>query len=147
LLVLAINIHFLNISRPASPLSERIVPFVASLIRLLDDAQTQHPDITQVRSGSWLNSHPGFYTLFPDSWKRTEVPRYPLMSSSNGIWGQFMDRRGGFHTSNGSRFRETGEVPYPNTSCHSPIEEVLDFLKSTYPKAVHHNQVRSADDP
>jgi hypothetical protein len=133
-----INIHVLNVYRPSSPLKERLVPFVASLMRLLTDAKSAHPEITDVRCGSWLNSLPAFYVLFPSSWKQREVVRAE-MTWSNGIWGQFMDRRGDFHEKNGELFRETGEVPYVNTLCWAPIEEVLAHLAINHPIAVEYS--------
>ncbi len=136
------NIHIDNLYRPKSPLSEMLIPFAASLIRLLRDSQAQRPDIKIVRCGSWMNSLPPFQKLFPRSWMESSVERREI-GYSYGHWGQFQDRRGDFHARNGARFRETGELPFPSLSCECPIEEALDHLKARFPEDVKYNRERA----
>ncbi|MCZ6679739.1 MAG: hypothetical protein O7E52_21115 [Candidatus Poribacteria bacterium] len=136
-----LNIHIANLYQPRSPLSDMHIPFAVSLIRLLHDSLVRRPDIEVVRCGSWLNSAPPFQALFPERWNQSAQPR-PDVRYTMGHWGQFMDRRGDFHARNGALFRETGEFPFPNLSCESPIEEVLAHLAEHFPKAVAYNVQR-----
>ncbi len=138
-----INIHILNLYQPRSPLSEMRVPFAACLIRLLRDARAQWPEIETVRCGSWLNSAPPFQALFPERWRQSAVTRQEIRYTM-GHWGQFTDRQGDFHARNGARFRETGELPFPSSSCECPIEEVLAHLEDRVPEAVSYNKDREA---
>ncbi len=135
------NTHIDNLYRPKSPLSEMVVPFAASLIRLLRDSQAQRPEIKIVRCGTWMNSVPPFQSLLPKSWMENAEER-PEIGYSYGHWGQFQDRKGDFHAHNGARFRETGKLPYPSLSCECPIEEALDHLHTHFPEAVAYNEKR-----
>lgn len=135
----AVAIHILNVYQPGSPLSDMLVQFAASLIRLLRDSRASRPDVKMVRCGSWMNSAPRFQMLFPETWiqsaeKRTEI-RYTM-----GTWGQFMDRRGDFHKKNGAILRQTGEMPFASSLCRCTIEEALDHLQEAFPEAVAYNE-------
>tara|TARA_Y100000814_G_scaffold267602_1_gene222104 strand:+ start:190 stop:996 length:807 start_codon:yes stop_codon:yes gene_type:complete len=134
-----VNIHINNVYKPDSPLSEKRPQFAAALIRLLEDTQELNPEVTKVACGSWLNSVPTFLEIFPGVWKasgqRSKNVRYTL-----GHWGQFMDRRGDFHASNGARFREMGDFPYPSLHCTDSLEAVLCHLREKFPEAIKHNQ-------
>ena len=136
-----LNIHILNVYQPRSPLSDMWVPFAASLIRLLQDSQARCSDVEIVSCGSWLNSVPPFQQLFPERWKQSAEPR-PEARYTMGHWGQFTDRRGDFHVRNGALFRETGEFPFPNLQCESPIDEVLAHLQGNFPAAIKYNRQR-----
>lgn len=133
-----VNIHIANTYAPESPLSEKRTQFAAALIRLVEDAKRDHPEVERVACGSWLNSVPTFLDLFPPTWPVDAEPsrnvRYTL-----GHWGQFSDRRGDFHARNGARFRETGSFPYPCLHCHDDADAVLDHLRTAFPDAVTHN--------
>jgi hypothetical protein len=133
-----VEIHIDNVYRPKSPLSEMKIPFAASLIRLLEDSQRSHPDVKTVRCESWMNSSPGFSVFFPESWTANVVP-VDWINYEVSHWGQFEDRRGDFHLHNGERFRSTGKLPFRCTSCNSPIEEVLEHLRTRFPDAVSYN--------
>ena len=50
-----------------------------------------------------------------------------------GHWGQFTDRRGGFHAHNGAAFRHSGDFPYPALRCHCPIKEAIAHLETEFP--------------
>ena len=134
-----VEIHIDNVYKPKSQLSEMRIPFAASLIRLLEDAQRTHPDIETVRCESWMNSGPGFSCFFPPSWLEDAVP-VDWINYEVSHWGQFEDRRGDFHSRNGEEFRSTGKLPFRCTSCCSPIAEVLKHLQTNFPDAVAHNQ-------
>ncbi|MYE89232.1 hypothetical protein F4X33_09585 [Candidatus Poribacteria bacterium] len=134
-----LNIHILNVYQPRSPLSDMWIPFAASLIRLLQDSQVRCPDVEFVRCGSWLNSVAPFQKLFPERWKQRAESR-PEVRYTMGHWGQFTDRSGDFHARNGALFRETGEFPFANLQCECPIDEVLAYLKGSFPEVVQYNE-------
>lgn len=134
-----LSLHIANVYSPKSPLSEMILPFAASLVRLLRDSRAQRPEVAVVRCGSWLNSAPPFLALFPDSWAEGAVAN-PDIRFTMGHWGQFTDRRGDFHRRNGERFRATGKLPYPCSTCECPIEEALDHLAARFPEAVRYSE-------
>lgn len=136
-----IHIHIFNLYQPSSPLSEMRIPFAAALIRLLHDAQAQNPQAETVCCGSWLNSVPTFQALFPKSWIQSVTPRGDVRYTM-GTWGQFTDRRGDFHTRNGTQFRKTGAFPYPSLACQCPIGEAITRLETTFPDAVEYNKIR-----
>ncbi|MSS70775.1 MAG: hypothetical protein EXS64_04715 [Candidatus Latescibacteria bacterium] len=135
------NIHIDNLYRPKSPLSDMFIPFAASLIRLLRDAQAELPGIEMTHCSTWMNSSPKFQTLFPRRWMENAEAQREI-GYTYGYWGQFMDRMGDFHARNGSKFRETGELPFPSLGCECLTEEVLAHLESHFPEAVRYNAER-----
>ena len=46
-------------------------------------------------------------------------------------WGQFMDRRGGFHETNSRQFRQTGCFPFEHIMCRCEIVELQEHLGAT----------------
>jgi len=134
-----VEIHVDNIYKPKSPVSDMRIPFAASLIRLLETAQRSDPEVKAVRCETWINSNPAFAKFFPASWSASAVP-IDWINYEVSHWGQFEDRRGDFHHRNGELFRDTGKLPFPCTSCSSPIEEVLQHLRTRFPDAVSHNR-------
>jgi hypothetical protein len=138
-----LNIHIDNVYRPRSPLSEMFTHFAASLIRMLLDSLARRPEITMVRCSSWMNSTPRFRSLFPQRWPKSAVMISDI-GYTMGHWGQFMDRRGDFHVTNGERFRATGTLPYAASSCECGIIEALDHLTGRFPEAVAYNRRRTS---
>jgi hypothetical protein len=134
-----VSIHIANVYQPGSPLSDMLVQFAASLIRLLRDSQVRRPDVNVVRCGSWMNSAPRFQMLFPNTWKQSAEKRKEIRYTM-GTWGQFMDRRGDFHKKNGAILRQTGEMPFASSLCWCTTEEALDHLQETFPEAVAYNK-------
>ena len=130
------SLHIDNVYQPKSPLSEMLIPFAASLMRLLRDSQLRCPQIELAHCATWLNSLLPFQSLFPKRWIESSVPKLKI-SYTMGHWGQFSDRTGDFHTGNGAKFRETGRLPFPELSCECPIDEILEHLEARFPQALH----------
>ncbi|MGD9494784.1 MAG: hypothetical protein AB7Y46_00610 [Armatimonadota bacterium] len=116
-----ITLHVRNAYRPDSPF-RHLAEMAASLQEILDRAEAVRPDVEWVQCGSWLNSLPPFAGLFPPSWVETAVPGKP--GGHMGWWGQFQDRRGGFHERNARLFRESGQFPYRHLLCHCRVAEL-----------------------
>jgi len=134
-----LHLHIGNAYRPKSPLSEMKIPFVASLMRLLEDARARRPEVEIVRCGTWMNSMPPFQDLFPQPWHDSAILR-PIAGYGMGHWGQFCDRTGGFHARNGERLRATGDFPYPCLSCECRISDILKHQTARFPEAVAYNE-------
>ena len=122
-----LTLHVRNTYRPDSMF--RHLPQVAgSLLEIAERAGRERPEVTWVQCGSWLNSLPPFAGLFPQSWVALAQPGRP--GNHMGWWGQFQDRRGGFHERNAGLFRATGRFPYQHMLCHCPIGELSEHLRS-----------------
>jgi hypothetical protein len=127
-----IHLHIYNVYRPHSPLGDMRPEFTASLLQLLKDSLVRRPDVQTVACGSWLNSVPTFLDLFPPAWAQSAVLS-PEVRYTMGYWGQFTDRRGGFHHPNGNALRQTGNFRYPAQRCHCAIHEAIAHLDSHFP--------------
>jgi hypothetical protein len=127
-----ISLHIYNVYRPHSPLGDMRPAFADALLRLLTDSVARRPRVHTVACGSWLNSLPAFAELFPASWRESAVPS-PEVRYTMGHWGQFTDRRGGFHHRNGAAFRATGDFPWPALRCHCPVADAVAHLESLRP--------------
>lgn len=123
-----VTLHIRNCYRPDS-LFEHQDHIRQSLRAMIEQAAALRPDVGWLQCGSWLNSLAPFARLFPESWSETAVPGKP--GGHMGWWGQFQDRRGGFHEANARRFRATGEFPYRHLLCHCTIEELRRHLEET----------------
>ncbi|MCK4401737.1 hypothetical protein KAW08_05495 [bacterium] len=118
-------LHFANDAMPKSPFHD-ISALANSLYRLLIDSKRRCPETLKVRMTSWLNAFPPFLTLFPDIWGNSRKPMGP--DSGDGAWGQFIDRRGDFHSRNGAVLRETGQFPYVYSLCECNINQLVKYL-------------------
>ena len=121
-----LTLHVRNAYQPESPF--RHVPeMVDSLQAITKRAEHERPDVTWVQCATWLNSLPPFARLFPRSWTSLSLPGLP--GNHTGWWGQFMDRRGGFHATNAREFRDTGHFPYEHRMCRCPLADLREHLR------------------
>lgn len=120
-----LTLHVRNAYQPDSPF-RHFPEMAASLREIISRAERERPDVSMVQCATWLNSLPPFARLFPPVWLETSQPGVP--GSHTGWWGQFMDRRGGFHAKNGRRFRETGEFPFTHLLCRCTITDLREHL-------------------
>ena len=123
-----VDIHFANACQPESPFArpyrERLL---TSLREMLVEANNVHPTAKTAVCGSWLNRFPPFLELFPDVWAAS-FEAWEFSSGTAGHWGQYMDRRGGFHVENAAALRASGRHPYECGVCYCRIDDILDFL-------------------
>ncbi len=122
-----LTLHFRNAYRADSPF-HHIPEMADSLREIVPRAEEERPDVTWVQMGSWLNSFPPFAGIFPRSWIDLAEPGRP--GSHSGWWGQFEDRRGGFHDRNAREFRATGQFPFRHLLARCPISDLREHLKS-----------------
>lgn len=120
-----LTLHFRNAYQPDSPF-KHIPEMVESLREIGKRAAVERPDVTWVQCATWVNSVPAYAGLFPQSWTDTSLPGKP--GNHTGWWGQFMDRRGGFHAKNAQQFRDTGKFPYQHRMCRCTVTEFNDHL-------------------
>lgn len=121
-----LTLHVRNAYQPESPF-QHVSEMIESLRALSARATLERPDVTWVQCATWLNSLPAFARLFPQSWTDTSLPGEP--GNHTGWWGQFMDRRGGFHARNARRFRETGEFPFMHRLCRCALADLEEHLR------------------
>ncbi len=122
-----LTLHVRNAYQPDSPF-QHFSEMVDSLKQVVSRAELERPDVNMVQCATWLNSLPPFARLFPSAWIENARPGFP--GNHTGWWGQFMDRRGGFHFVNAQRFRKTGEFPYRHVLCRCTTSDLLRHLSS-----------------
>jgi|GEM_PF-2376855 len=122
----AIEIHLFNPFSPASPFADPPARR-RELLRLIDDMQRDHPEVTHITTGTWLNDFPPFLACFPPEWAASAV-LVTVDFPGAGLWGQFFDRRGRFHRENGEYLRRTGAFRYRPMRCHCRIDSLRAHL-------------------
>jgi hypothetical protein len=138
-----VALHFFNACTPLSPF-DNVRSLAGGLRALIRDCRQQHPTVQSLWCQSWLNSYPAFLALFPKAWLASAVVRTTADAdrrscggraclNTQNWWGQFMRNDGTFHDRRAQRFRECGgKFPYPNRLCHAGIDEVDDFLRTSW---------------
>ncbi|MGF1723043.1 hypothetical protein L4D20_23880 [Vibrio kyushuensis] len=122
-----IKLHISNAALPNSPFDDKL-GMASDLLRLLLDTKAEHPSVTHVRCGTWLNNLPIFLSLFPPSWAASKSDVIEL-GRGLGLWGQYMDRTGAFHSKNAQTFRATGRHPFFYVTCHCEYSEAIAHLE------------------
>jgi len=84
--------------------------------------------VTEIGTGTWLNSHPKWLALFPPEWSDNMSPPRTDIQWHYGFWGQFVSARKTFNHKLGKKFRETGELPYSLRSSWCRIETMRKHL-------------------
>ncbi|HJZ74870.1 MAG TPA: hypothetical protein VKE51_24200 [Vicinamibacterales bacterium] len=133
-----ITLHFFNACAPRSPF-DNVGSVAIALQALIRDCRERHPTVQTLWCQSWLNRHPAFLALFPETWRNSAALRTTedtdrrsfgrACLNTHNWWGQFMRCDGGFHEVRAQRFRSSGGVfPYANCLCHAGIDEIDAFL-------------------
>jgi len=132
-----IGLHLGNPFAPAGPLAD-LPARARELRRLVDDAAQawaqEHPErpaVEFIGTGSWLNDVPPFTSLFPPEWSASARP-FPRLVPGKGWWGQFIDRRGGYHRRNGDHLRRTGRFPHPVLNCTCSLDALRWHLAERF---------------
>lgn len=123
-----VSIHITNVYRPDS-IFDHPDEFAEDLLRLLIDIQDANPSIETLFCGSWLNNLPPFQRFFPPEWV-FNLNNPVRRNDTNGLWGQYMSRTGGYHKKNGNWLRRTGYHRYPLIHSHCGILSATAYLKS-----------------
>lgn len=118
-------LHFTNTVGPDSPL--RHVPELRrGLARLVAGIRSDHPGVSVVYCGTWLNSVPSFSGLFPPAWLEGAETSPP--AGHGGWWGQFTDRTGALHSENTRYLRQTGSFRHPFLRCACSVDDLRRHL-------------------
>ncbi len=99
------------------------------LLALLDNAENVH-GARYVRTATWLNSHPAWLRLFPQSWQDALREEPGGIEWHYGYWGQFINARGCFNHRLGNQFRLSGRLPYALRSSRCLISDLRLHLQS-----------------
>ena len=122
-------LHMGNSLAPQSPF-EDLEARARELLLVLASARKVKPHVDRIVSNSWLNSFGAFLRLFPTEWQRAVAPG-PL-SHTYDWWGQFVTRRGSYHTRNAEHLRRTHHFPYPSVICRCDIDTLRRHLEDEF---------------
>jgi len=124
-------LHFHNACWPRSPF-EDLIELADDLRQCLLDIRRNHPAVTRISCGSWINGHGEFLRLFPESYAHSLVPTSPE-SKGFGWWGQFVRKDGSLNEKRAAEFRRTGRFAFPRLLGTCPLDELLDHLETHFP--------------
>lgn len=122
------SVHIANVYRPDS-VFDHVDDFAEDLLHLILDTSRTNPCVDTVFCGSWMNNLPPFQALFPPEWVY-HLHRPVRHNDTNGIWGQYMTRTGGFHVENAQFLRAQGRHRYPLIHSQCGINSCIAYLKS-----------------
>ncbi len=83
---------------------------------------------TEISTCTWLNSHPRWLELFPQSWHDQMSEAFEL-GNHLGTWGQFITARQTFNHKLAGKMRATGQLPFDMKSSWCTIEEMRKHLE------------------
>lgn len=125
-----ISIHIANACYPGSLFDDRL--YLPACLLVLTTQCAAKFGVTEIGTGTWLNSHPKWLELFPDEWrKHMELPNENIWWHY-GFWGQFITSRRTFNHKLGAQFRKTGKMPYALRSSWCSISSLRKHLESKY---------------
>lgn len=108
--------HITNAIRPQSIFHDRSY-LPACFLDLLARSAVEY-GADAIETGTWLNSHPRFLALFPESWQENMSQPNHEVRWSYAFWGQFVNARGLFNAKTAGMLRKSGEFPYAYRSSH-----------------------------
>ena len=123
-----LSVHIANVYRPDS-IFDYSQDFATDLLFLIYDTCKQHPNLQTLFCGSWMNNIPPFQKFFPPEWIMN-LHRPIYHNDTNGLWGQYVTRTGGFHAKNARRMQERGTHRYPLIHGQCSIASAITYLES-----------------
>ena len=123
-----VAVHLVNADMPDSPLAD-LPRFARDLLHAMEDARNQHPTITHVECGSWLNHHSTFMRLWPQLYLDSRRIECVAGGFGPGAWGQYMTADGAFNARRAHKLREAGLHPYPLSEAHCQVGDAVRHLK------------------
>lgn len=122
-----LDLHMGNIYAPKSPF-KNVKLLSKTFLLLLKSVLESEKNVEQIVCESWMNSFEPFLTLFPKEWfdnsSKTDMKNYTY-----DIWGQMMNRFGGYNKPNGDYLRKNGKFPYPSIKCGCSIKLLREHLQ------------------
>lgn len=105
-----IGFHIANACYPSSIFDDaNYLP--ACFIVLMKQCETRF-GVTEIGTGTWLNSYPRWLELFPAEWIDNMGPCLDDVQGHYGFWGQFITSGKTFNHKLAGKFRKTGTLPF-----------------------------------
>lgn len=121
------SFHIANACYPESPFADP-QHFPRCFRELMDQCEKKF-QVTEIGTGTWLNSYPRWLQLFPQDWLDHMSPPNYDVQWHYGFWGQFLTARRTFNHKLGRQFRETGRIPLPPRSSWCTIAAMRRHLR------------------
>lgn len=125
-----IKIHISNACYPGSLFDDRL--YMPACLLVLTTQCAAKFGVTEIRTGTWLNSYPKWLELFPEEWAENMSQPNEDIRYHYGFWGQFLTSRRTFNHKLGRKFRQTGKMPYSHRSSWCSIFSLRKHLESKY---------------
>ncbi|MDD2707632.1 MAG: hypothetical protein PHV34_06440 [Verrucomicrobiae bacterium] len=126
-----IGFHIANACYPASLFDDP--HYLPQCLMSLMEKTEKTFGVTELGTGTWLNSHPRWLELFPPKWGERMSP--PAEIAGNlGTWGQFMTARQTFNHKLAAKFRQSGELPFPSRTSWCSMESLRNHLAACMAK-------------
>jgi hypothetical protein len=125
-----ISIHIANACYPGSLFDDRL--YLPACLIVMTTQCTAKFGVTEIETGTWLNSNPKWLELFPDEWTQNMSPPLEDICCHYGFWGQFLTSRRTFNHKLGAKFRQTGKMPYALRKSWCSISSLRKHLDSKY---------------
>lgn len=120
--------HIANACSPGSPFDDPRY-FPQCFMDLMDQCEATF-GVTEIATGTWLNSYERWLKLFPQEWLEHMSPPDYNVKGHYGFWGQFLTARRTFNHKLGAQFRATGRIPLPPRTSWCTIEAMRTHLRS-----------------
>jgi hypothetical protein len=121
-----IGFHIANACYPESPFADPAY-FPRCFLELFTQVEEKF-GVTEIGTGTWLNSHPRWLALFPRAWHENLSQPGVDVRGHYGFWGQFITARKTFNHKLGKQMRATGEFPYATRSSWCLIADLRRHL-------------------
>ncbi|OGV56137.1 MAG: hypothetical protein A2X49_14620 [Lentisphaerae bacterium GWF2_52_8] len=125
-----IAVHIANALQPASIFDDPL--YLPHCLRELMEQSSAEFGVSKLHCGSWLNSHPRWLALFPQEWTDLRGPEDHSVQWHFGFWGQFITAKGTFHERNASKFRSSGEMPFPYRTADCSFDALQKHLAANF---------------
>ena len=125
-----IGFHIANACYPASPFDDPL--YMASCLLVLSTQCAAKFGVTEIGTGTWMNSLPKWLELFPKEWQENMGPPSDDIAWHYGFWGQFITARRGFNHKLGAQFRKSGKIPYVMRSSWCSISSLRKHLETKF---------------
>lgn len=125
-----IDFHIANARYPGSPFDDKFY-LPACLLVLCSQCEAKF-EVTEIGTGTWMNSLPKWLKLFPAEWQENLTAPEDDILGHYGFWGQFITARRTFNHALGTQFRQTGSMPYPPRYSWCPIAALRTHLQTTF---------------
>ena len=125
-----IKIHIANACYPGSLFDDSL--YLPACLLVLTTQCAAKFGVTEIGTGTWLNSYPKWLELFPADWAENMSQPNEDIRYHYGFWGQFLTSRRTFNHKLGARFRQTGKMPYAQRKSWCSISSLGKHLESKY---------------